>query len=90
MRGRKLWQCHDVIMLVRMHLMPREGTETNAVCDINKIHNRMHLMPREGTETDNPKYLVLYKSNASYAPWGTETIPEAGKRAAKTNASYAP
>ena len=49
-----------------MHLMPREGTETNQ--NIIPIRIKlMHLMPREGTET--LRYMSLRnQTNASYAP----------------------
>ena len=36
----------------KMHLMPREGTET-VVSPFDVMITLMHLMPREGTETQS-------------------------------------
>ena len=51
-----------------MHLMPREGTETDSGLDTAPEDVQMHLMPREGTETDSGLDISRGRTNASYAP----------------------
>ena len=50
-----------------MHLMPREGTETETARRFSDSV-RMHLMPREGTETQMRSDMRSVDANASYAP----------------------
>ena len=50
-----------------MHLMPREGTETETARRFSDSV-RMHLMPREGTETENFQSSDYAFFIASYAP----------------------